>query len=191
MNARIQRPGDGAAGDSADSAEGVLAPVVWADAALMHDVTQFLYYESELLDAWQLHDWFALFTPDCQYLVPSTDRPLGDADLDLFFVRDDWFLLSQRVSAIMDGTAWTESPRSITKRLITNIRAHANQESGEIAVKFNFLITRSALSNLDFYPGECQLTLVRGGHAGFEIKFRRSTLALAQLRPQGRVSVIL
>lgn len=77
------------------------------------------------------------------------------------------------------------------QRLITNNRAHANQESGEITVRFNFLITRSALTNLDVYPGECQLTLVRGGHAGFEIKLRRSTLALAQLRPQGRVSVIL
>ena len=170
--------------------EGVVAPVVWGDAALLHDVTQFLFYESELLDAWRLDEWFALFTPDCQYLVPATDRPDGDADIDLFFVRDDWFLLSQRVSAIMDGTAWTESPRSITKRLVSNIRAQSN-DNGSVSVKFNFLISRSALTSLDFYPGECQLTLVRGGHAGFEIKFRRSTLALAQLRPHGRVSIIL
>jgi p-cumate 2,3-dioxygenase subunit beta len=168
----------------------VFAPVAWADAALVNEVSQFLYYESDLLDRWQLHEWFSLFTPDCQYLVPSTDRPDGDADLDLFFVRDDWFLLSQRVAAIMDGTAWTESPRSITKRLITNIRAHI-EDDGRILASFNFLITRSAMSTLDMYPGSCQLTLVRGGRAGFEIRLRRSTLALAQLRPHGRVSVIL
>jgi p-cumate 2,3-dioxygenase beta subunit len=177
-------------GGHGGAAEGMIAPVVWGGAALLHDVTQFLHYESELLDAWQLHEWFALFTPDCQYLVPSTDRPQGDAETDLFFVRDDWFLLSQRVSSIMDGTAWTESPRSITKRLVTNIRAHTDDE-GMVHAKFNFLVTRSSLANLDLYPGECQLVLVRGGHAGFEIKFRRSTLALAQLRPHGRVSVIL
>lgn len=171
-------------------AEGVVTPVVWGDAALLHDVTQFLFYESELLDGWRLHEWFALFTPDCQYLVPSTDRPDGNADVDLFFVRDDWFLLSQRVAAIMDGTAWTESPRSITKRLISNIRAH-NNEDGTISARFNFVVSRSTMSALDFYPGECQLSLVRGGHAGFEIKLRRSTLALAQLRPHGRVSVLL
>ncbi len=174
------------------AAEGMIAPVVWGDAALVHDVTQFLFYESELLDGWRLHEWFSLFTPDCVYLVPTTDRPNGDADSDLFFVRDDWFLLSQRVSAIMDGTAWTESPRSITKRLVSNIRALTNDDgSGEILVKFNFIVTRSAMSTLDIYPGECALTLVRGGHAGFEIRSRRSTLALAQLRPHGRVSVIL
>lgn len=184
------------AGTSADgrghggTAEGVVAPIEWGSAELIHDVTQFLFYESELLDGWRLHEWFALFTPDCQYLIPSTDRPHGDADVDLFFVRDDWFLLSQRVAAIMDGTAWTESPRSITKRLISNIRAHANDDA-TVDARFNFLVSRSTMSALDFYPGECQLTLVRGGHAGFEIRFRRSTLALAQLRPHGRVSVLL
>ena len=178
----------------AETAEGVAEPVVWGDAALIHDVSQFLFYESELLDAWRLDEWFSLFTPDCIYLVPSTDRPDGDPETDLFFVRDDWFLLSQRVAAIMDGTAWTESPRSITKRIVSNVRAQTIEGDGgteEIAVRFNFVIYRSAMANLDVYPGECRLTLVRGGHAGFEIRARRSTLALAQLRPHGRVSVIL
>ena len=180
--------------------DGGPATVVWGDAALIHEVTQFLYYESELLDSWRLNEWFTLFTPDCIYLVPSTDRPFGDPDTDLFFVRDDWFLLSQRVEAIMDGTAWTESPRSITKRIVSNVRAQIVEgvEGAEgcdgtetIEVKFNFVVYRSALSTLDVYPGECRLTLVRGGHAGFEIRLRRSVLALAQLRPHGRVSVIL
>ena len=189
--ARIQKAeaSVGGANDGAPEA------VVWGDASLIHDVTQFLYYESELLDAWRLDEWFSLFTPDCMYLVPTTDRPSGDPDSDLFFVRDDWFLLSQRVAAIMEGTAWTESPRSITKRIIANVRARTVPEadgSGDaIAVKFNFVVYRSALTTLDVYPGECELTLLRGGHAGFEIRYRRSTLALAQLRPQGRVSVIL
>ena len=93
-------------------------------------------YESELLDGWRLDEWLALFTPDCVYLVPSTDRPDGDPETDLFFVRDDWFLLSQRVATIMDGTAWTESPRSITKRIISNVRAAPVAGSeGEIAVR--------------------------------------------------------
>ena len=184
--------GDGIVGGAND---GAVAAVAWGDAELIHNVTQFLYYESELLDAWRLHEWFTLFTPDCLYLVPATDRPQGDPETDLLFVRDDYFLLSQRVEAIMDGTAWTESPRSITKRIISNVRAQVvsgtNEKAHEIAVKFNFVVYRSALANLDVYPGECELRLLRGGHAGFEIKYRRSTLALAQLRPHGRVSVIL
>jgi p-cumate 2,3-dioxygenase subunit beta len=168
----------------------VAAPPQTADPALSREVELFLYYEAELLDAWKLREWFALFTPDCEYLVPSTDRPDGDAEYDLFFVRDDWFLLSQRVDAMDGGTAWTESPHSITKRMVSNVLASYNAD-GSIAVSANFVIYRSALANVDVYPGSYRMRLLRGGSAGFEIQMRRSTLALAQLRPHGRVSVIL
>ena len=172
------------------ASEGVLEPVEYGDPTLIHEVEQFLFYESALLDDWKLREWFALFTPDCLYLVPATDRPLGDPETELFFVRDDWFLLSQRVDAMMNGTAWTESPHSITRRTVSNIRAHMDAE-GQVQVRANFVVYRSALSQLDVYPGSYEITLLRGGHAGFEIRHRRSTLALAQLRPHGRVSVIL
>ena len=125
----------------------------------------------ELLDEWRLREWFALFTPDCEYLVPSTDRPQGDAEFDLFFVRDDWFLLSQRVDAMMDGTAWTESPHSITQHMVNNVMATENPD-GSIAVHANFVVYRSALAKLDIYPGSYEMRLLRGGSAGFEIQHR-------------------
>ncbi len=168
----------------------VAAPPLTADAALSREVELFLYHDALLLDEWRLREWFALFTPDCEYLVPATDRPDGDPEFDLFFVRDDWFLLSQRIDAMDGGTAWTESPHSITRRTISNVLASYNDD-GSIAVRSNFVVYRSALAKLDIYPGSYQMQLVRGGAAGFEIQSRRSTLALAQLRPQGRVSVIL
>ena len=168
----------------------VAAPPQTADPVLSREIEMFLYYEARLLDEWRLREWFALFTPDCEYLVPSTDRPNGDAEHDLFFVRDDWFLLSQRVDAMVDGSAWTESPHSITQHIVSNVLATESTE-GSIAVTANFVVYRSALAKLDIYPGSYQMRLVRGGSAGFEIQHRRSTLALAQLRPHGRVSVIL
>jgi p-cumate 2,3-dioxygenase subunit beta len=168
----------------------VSAPPQTADPALSREVEMFLFHDARLLDEWRLREWFALFTPDCEYLVPATDRPSGDPEHDLFFVRDDWFLLSQRIDAMIDGTAWTESPHSITKHNVTNVLA-AEQNDGSIAVSANFVVYRSALAQLDVYPGTYDLRLLRGGSAGFEIQKRRSTLALAQLRPHGRVSVIL
>src|SRR6516162_4040890 len=77
---------------------------------LVREVEAFLAYDSELLDDWRLEEWLQLFTPDCRYLVPATDRPAGDPRDDLFFIRDDHFLLSERVGAMVNGTAWTESP---------------------------------------------------------------------------------
>jgi p-cumate 2,3-dioxygenase subunit beta len=161
-----------------------------ADPVLSREVEMFLFHDADLLDSWRLREWFALFTPDCEYLVPATDRPNGDPEHDLFFVRDDWFLLGQRVDAMMDGTAWTESPRSITRRVTSNVRAWT-VDDGSVHVSANFVVYRSALSQLDVYPGYHQMRLLRGGEAGFEIQLRRSTLAMAQLRPHGRVSVIL
>ncbi len=165
------------------------AHALHVDPVLVAEVTAFLTYEADLLDRWELRHWYALFTPDCSYHVPTTDRPEGNADTHLFFIRDDWFLLGQRVEALMDGTAWAESPRSITHRLVTNVRA---VDTGDAVVaRANCVVYRSALDRLDTYPYVLDLRLQRGGPAGFEIAHRRATLALAQLRPQGRVSIIL
>ena len=162
---------------------GVAAPAQAADPVLSREVEMFLYHDAALLDAWRLREWFALFTPDCEYLVPATDRPAGDPEHDLFFVNDDWFLLSQRVDAMTDGSAWAESPQSVTRHIVSNVLASTNDD-GSIAVSANFVIYRSALAKLDVYPGYYQMRLLRGGPAGFEIQSRRSTLSMAQGQPK-------
>ena len=166
-----------------------MPPVAYGQSALLRDVESFLAYDSELLDGWRLDEWFQLFTPDCRYLVPTTDRPAGDPREDLFFVRDDWFLLSERVRSIMNGTAWAESPRSVTHRMISNVRAVERDDA--IEVKANLLVHRSAGGNTIAYPAHLTLHLVGGGHAGFEITFRQGVLAMQQLRPHGRLSILL
>jgi 3-phenylpropionate/cinnamic acid dioxygenase small subunit len=170
--------------------EAALPPVAYGSPALVHEVEGFLAYDAELLDEWRLQEWLELFTPDCLYLVPSTDRPGGDPELDLFFIRDDYFLLSQRVEALLNGSAWTESPHSTTHRMISNVRARERGD-GRLSVKANLLVHRSRGDRLDAYPAHLSLTLLRGGRAGFEIAERTAALALEQLRPHGRLSVLL
>lgn len=164
--------------------------MVYGSPELVREVEAFLAYDAELLDEWRLQEWLELFTPDCLYIVPSTDRPDGDADTDLFFIRDDYFLLSERVEALLNGSAWTESPHSTTQRMLTNVRAR-ELDDGRIEAKANFLVHRARAGRLDAYPGRLTLTLVRGGRAGFEIVVRKAVLAMEQLRPHGRVSVLL
>lgn len=156
---------------------------------LQREVEEFLYHEAELLDAWRLDEWLALFTEDCLYVVPSTDCPDGDPECDLFFIRDDHFLLSERVRALLDGTAWAESPRSTTLRMITNVRTEDLGE--EIEVRAAFVVHRSRAGRVDTYPGRITLRLVRDGSGFLKIRRRRAVLALEELRPHGRVSIIL
>ncbi len=157
---------------------------------MRHEVEDFLYHDAALLDAWQLRTWFELFTPECRYLIPTTDRPDGDPTRDLHLVNDDWFLLSQRVEALMDGTAWAESPQSTTHRMVSNVRCSPGSD-GSIAVSANVLVHRSRGDRLDVYPARLNLKLVRGGAAGFEIVERQAVLAMEELRPHGRLSILL
>ena len=175
---------------SPSAAEGVGTSSRYGSPALLREVESFLAYESELLDEWRLEEWLTLFTPDAMYVVPTTDRPMGDPDEDLFFVRDDHFLLSQRVAALVDGTAWTENPHSTTHRMVSNVRARELSDD-RVEVKANLLVHWARRERLHVYPVHLTLELVRGGRAGFEIRRRTSVLALEQLRPHGRVSVIL
>ena len=38
-------------------------------------VEDFLFHEADLLDTWRLDSWLELFTEECSYLIPATDRP--------------------------------------------------------------------------------------------------------------------
>jgi p-cumate 2,3-dioxygenase beta subunit len=157
---------------------------------LLRDVESFLAYDAELLDEWRLDEWLELFTADCRYLVPATDRPDGDPRDDLFFIRDDYFLLSERVAALLNGTAWAESPHSTTHRMISNVRVQ-DLEGDQLLARANVLVHRARGGRLDAYPAFLTLRLVRGGRAGFEIVERKAVLAMEQLRPHGRLSILL
>jgi p-cumate 2,3-dioxygenase beta subunit len=158
--------------------------------ALRAAVEDFLFFEADLLDTWQLDTWLALWTEECSYLIPTTDRPGGDPFQDLFLVQDDRFLLAQRVQSLMTKTAWAESPHSTTRRLIANVRA-THLGDGAVEVRANFIVTRARQAIVDTYPGHYEMLLEAGGEAGFRIRMRKAVLALEELRPHGRISIIL
>jgi p-cumate 2,3-dioxygenase beta subunit len=165
-------------------------PALNWDPELSRAVEFFLYYDAELLDSGQFESWLELFPLDCKYLVPATDRPAGDPLHQLFLINDDRFLLEERIAGLIKGTAWAESPPSITNRLIGNVRA-AHGEDGLVHVRANFVIHRSSTRSIISYPGRYELVLVSGGVAGFEFKERKAILSMETLRPHGRVSIIL
>ncbi len=161
-----------------------------ATIALRLEVEAFLFHEMELLDTWQLDDWLALWTDELSYLIPSTDKPDGDPQEDLMFVQDDRFLLEQRVRSLMNGTAWVESPQSTTRHMTANVRA-SERDDGVVEAKVNFVVYRSRGSTLHTFPGHSAYELERGGDAGFRIRKKRATLDLEELRPHGRVAILL
>ena len=152
------------------------------------DVESFLYHEAALLDAWRLDEWLALLTDDATYRVPSNDQPQSDPKSALFTIADDIRRIRARVARLKDPHAHAESPRSRTRRLISNVRI---VEQNPLLVEANFVIYRfRGNEDVRQYVGRYRFTLeTRDGR--FRIKAREAILDAMELASLGTVSFIL
>ncbi len=152
------------------------------------EVEDFLYHEAALLDAWRLDEWLALLTEDATYRVPSNDQPQSDPKSALFIIADDIRRIRARVTRLKDPHAHAESPRSRTRRLISNVRIVGLDP---LQVDANFVIYRFR-SNEDVrqYVGRYRYTL-QSSKGGLKIKTREAILDAMELASLGTVSFIL
>ena len=152
-------------------------------------VEDFLYKEAALLDEWRLDDWAALFTEDARYVVPTTDLPEGDPELDLVFIDDDIVRLRARVRRLNSRRAHREFPRSRTRRFVSNVRVEET-EDGEVSVNANVLVYRFRDGEESPYVGTIGYVLRREG-GELRIAYRRAVLDLESLSAHGSVSIIV
>ena len=156
--------------------------------ALREVVEEFLYREAALLDDWRLEDWVDLFTDDARYVVPSTDLPEGDPRRDLVFIDDDIVRLRARVVRLSSRHSHRESPRSRTRRFVSNVRVEEAGE-GELRVHANVLVYRFRGGEGAPYVGTIEYILRRDG-GKLRIAYRRAVLDLEDLAWHGAVSII-
>jgi len=152
------------------------------------EVEDFLFQEAALLDAWRLDEWLALLTDDATYRVPSNDQPLSDPKSALFTIADDIRRIRARVTRLKDPHAHAESPRSRTRRLISNVRI---VEQNPLQVEANFVIFRfRGNEDVRQYVGRYRYTLERRD-GKLKIKAREAILDAMELASLGTVSFIL
>ena len=156
--------------------------------SLREEVEDFLFAEAALLDAWRLDEWFALFTEDARYVMPTTDLPEGDPRQDLVFIDDDIVRLRARVKRLKSRHAHREYPSSRTRRFISNVRVTETGD-GELAVRANALVYRFRSGEGDPYVGHYEYRLKRRD-GGFRIRYRRAVLDHESLTGHGAVSII-
>ena len=154
------------------------------------ELEDFLYYEADLLDRWQLEEWLTLFTERGRWLVPATDLPDGNPEEDLFLVHDDHFLLSHRVQGLLTKAAHVEYPHSRTRRLVSNVMATETGD-GLVELRANFAVHRIRNQADHCYVGSYRHLLERGGERGFRFVERKTVLDHDALRPHGKLSFIL
>src|SRR5438046_7546193 len=152
------------------------------------EVEDFLFHEAALLDAWKLDEWLQLLTAEATYRVPSNDRPQSDPKSTLFTIADDIRRIRARVTRLKNPHAHAESPRSRTRRLISNVRL---VEQSPLLVEANFVIYRfRGNEDVREYVGRYRYTLERRD-GKLKIKTRDAILDAMELASLGTVSFIL
>ena len=162
------------------------------DVATRLEVEDFLYEEAALLDQWKLDDWLDLFTADARYLVPTTDLPEGDPEIQgdqLVFIDDDISRLRGRVTRLKSRHAHREYPWSRTRRLITNVRI-TEAAGDEISATATFTVYRIRGGQTGVYIGRYDYKLRRVNGA-LKIFFRRAVLDQESLTDTAAVSIVL
>src|SRR5262249_44405351 len=151
------------------------------------------YDEAALLDEWRLDEWLALFHPEAaRYLVPSPEDLSDDPATTLHLVNDSMATLAGRVARLKSKHAHAESPRSRTRRQITNVRVWRGP-AATLVSRSVFDVARVRGGAVDRYVGtyEHQLLPGRRGNGAWLIGRRRVLIDHSIEAAGGQVSILL
>ena len=162
------------------------------DSGLLTAIAQFLYDEAALLDEWRLDDWLALFHPQAaRYLIPSPEDLSDDPATTLHLVNDSMTTLTGPIGRLKSKHAHAESPRSRTRRQISNVRVWRGP--GDLLSRSVFDVTRVRGGAVDRYVGvyEHQLLPHEDGDTPWLIGRRRVLIDHSIESAGGQVSILL
>jgi p-cumate 2,3-dioxygenase beta subunit len=161
-----------------------------ADDITREQVEDFLYHEAKLLDTWRLDDWLDLLTEDATYRIPSNDAPDSDHRNSLYTIADNMDRIRGRIKRLHSPEAHAESPRSRTRRMITNVRITA-RDGDVLDIAANFVIHRFRRGGRNGeYVGHYEYRL-KVTDNGLRIAERKAVLDSEELGVLGSVSFIL
>ena len=166
-------------------------PKVTDDLLVRLEVEDFLYYEAQLLDAWKLPEWAALFTDTARYEVASLsaeDPWEADPATSIFLISDHRDQITHRAERLMKKTAHCEFPHSKTRHIISNVRTKIAGK--HILAEANYIAYRTKTGKTSRYMGAVRYVLQRMGDS-FQIQHKRCSLDLETLNDQGRMTIIL
>jgi 3-phenylpropionate/cinnamic acid dioxygenase small subunit len=102
------------------------------------EAEDFLYREARLLDELQLDEWLGLFTRDGLYWIPIDDGKRDARNLSV--IRDETLRREERVHHILRTKFPSQSPRSRTVHLVSNVEVIPDAASGGVRLRSNQVI---------------------------------------------------
>lgn len=112
-------------------------------AALINEVSQFLFREARLQDTHSYDDWEALWTPDGVYWVPANGDDI-DPETQMSIIYDNRSRIALRIKQFHTGKRHTQAPRSRLGRVLSNVEI-LETSGDEIRVAANTMVFESNL----------------------------------------------
>lgn len=154
-----------------------LRPPVAVDAGLQRRVEQFLFWQSELLDAKQWQAYIDLFADDGVYWMPvAPEQTEWESSPSIF--AEDRFMMEVRMGRISHPMAWSQAPMWATNHVIGNIAIEEHNEA-EVVVRSRFQMMELRRDSVRHFGGTYRHTLVRIGD-DFRIRLQRVDLMNGQ-----------
>jgi 3-phenylpropionate/cinnamic acid dioxygenase small subunit len=145
---------------------------------LQHEVSQFLYRQSELLDDKRWQDYIDLFTPDGIYWMPADpDDTTWDGVPSIF--AEDRNLMTVRMKRVLHPDAWSQKPQWGTSHVLGNIVIEHNDRKGEVVVRSRFHMMELRRDSTRHFAGTYVHHLVRTP-GGLRIKLQRCDMVNGQ-----------
>jgi 3-phenylpropionate/cinnamic acid dioxygenase small subunit len=110
-------------------------------AALLQEVSQFLFLEARLQDEHRYEDWEKLWTDDGVYWLPANGEDT-DPETAMSILYDNRSRIALRVKQLLTGRRHSQEPRSRLRHLISNIEL-LEAPGDDITVGANVMVFES------------------------------------------------
>lgn len=157
-----------------------LTPLELMTSPMYAEYTLWLNDEAEQLDRHRYADWLERLAPDLHYTVPGrSDGPDGLPDRVSHHIDENHASMTTRIRRINGATNAAETPRTRTRRFVTNIRLSPESSPDRLVGSSYLLLTRSRglRAELEMVPCERTDELVR---IDGELKLRRREVLVDQ-----------
>ncbi len=145
---------------------------------IQHDVEQFLYQQSELLDTRQWQKWIDLFAPDGIYWMPP-DASYKTWDGQPAIFAEDKNLMEVRMRRVLHPDAWSQRPLWGTNHVVSNISIQKIHKNGNVDVKSRFHMMELRRDDVRHFAGS-YLHNLKKTKSGFKIQLQRVDMTNAQ-----------
>ena len=144
---------------------------------LQHEVEQFLYRQSELLDTKQWQAWIELFADDGVYWMPADPAHKHWDGVPSIFAEDK-NLMNVRMKRVLHPDAWSQRPLWGTNHVVSNVILES-YDSSEIVVRSRFHMLELRRDDVRHFAGAYRHHLKKTAD-GYRIKLQRVDMTNAQ-----------